>query len=394
MGKVIVLGGAGAVGSVAAKALANNDSATEVIVADLRGENAEATVKEIGSPKAKPLVLDVLDEAALKQAIGDVDVILNCSGPFYKLVKPVLQAAIDLKKQYIDVCDDVDVTEEILTWDEKAKAAGIIAAIGVGASPGVTNLMAMFAAKTQLDQTLTIDIYHAHGGEPVEGEGVIAHRFHCMSIDVPMYLDGKLKYVKFFEPDGEALQEEVVFYRLGDTPVRCYPYPHPEQLTLPNYIDCNRVTNKGAVMPAEYYNLTKELCRDGLASKEPLEVKGQTVTPYDFAIAYILRERERILKETNFGTQRGATKIVVMGKKDGQDKTVIFHIPAAMGTILMLRGGLDARGVLPPEGCIDPMALLALLPEVTKTDSGGKGFDGIKIDIIDHEGNVSSMDLA
>ena len=104
----------------------------------------------------------------------------------------------------------------------------------MGSSPGVTNLLALFAADELLDETESIDIFHTHGGEPVEGEGVIAHRFHCMSIDVPMFLDGELTYVKFFGPDGVALQEDVEFKLIGKT--RVYPYPHPEQVTIPKYI--------------------------------------------------------------------------------------------------------------------------------------------------------------
>ena len=62
----------------------------------------------------------------------------------------------------------------------------------MGASPGVTNLLGKLIADDFLDETDSIDIFHTHGGEPMEGEGVIGHRFHCMSIEIPMFLDGKL----------------------------------------------------------------------------------------------------------------------------------------------------------------------------------------------------------
>jgi saccharopine dehydrogenase (NAD+, L-lysine forming) len=72
----------------------------------------------------------------------------------------------------------VDVTLEILEMDEDARRAGISALIGMGSSPGATNLLARFAADNLLDETGSIDIFHAHGGELFEGEGVIGHRFH------------------------------------------------------------------------------------------------------------------------------------------------------------------------------------------------------------------------
>ena len=184
--------------------------------------------------------------------IAGADVVLNCVGPFYKTVKTILSAVIEARVNYVDVCDDVDVTLDILAMDESAKRAGITALIGMGSSPGATNIMAKLAAESLLEETDSIEIFHAHGGEPIEGEGVIGHRFHCMSIDIPMFLDGELKYVKYFEPDGIALRQTFDFPVLGKN-ILVYPYPHPEQLTLPKYIRTPQVTNKGAVLPSEYY---------------------------------------------------------------------------------------------------------------------------------------------
>ncbi|MBW1808405.1 MAG: saccharopine dehydrogenase NADP-binding domain-containing protein [Deltaproteobacteria bacterium] len=405
MAKVIVLGGCGAVGSVAVKTLAAHAAVSKVVIGDLRQQLAVELAAEIGDEKVSALKVDVLDRENLRAAMRGCDLVLNCTGPFYRFVKPILRAVIEAKLAYVDVCDDVDVTSEILAMDQDAKRAGITALIGMGSSPGVTNILALMAARNMLDETESIDIYHAHGGEPVEGEGVIGHRFHCMTIDVPIYLDGELKTVKFFEPEGIALQEEVDFYRLGEK-IRVYPYPHPEQLTLPNYIKVKRVTNKGTVLPAAYYELTKDLCRLGLASREPIEVKGQSVVPYDFAVAYIIKQRERILKESQFGSQRGATKVVVAGRKNDKPQTYVFNlasenqalgegtgIPAAMGVILMLKGKISKKGVLPPEACVDPLDFLALLPEVMPIEKGGKSFDGVVVESIDHTGQVTRLDV-
>ena len=93
----------------------------------------------------------------------------------------VIDAGID----YVDVWDDVSVVDEIFSKDKAAKDAGITAVIGLGFSPGVTNLMAALAVSQMLDETDAVDIYHTHGGEPEEGAGVIGHRFHCMSVDCP-----------------------------------------------------------------------------------------------------------------------------------------------------------------------------------------------------------------
>lgn len=406
MSKVIVLGGCGAVGSVAVKTLAGQDIVSEVVIGDWNIEKAEKLANEFGA-KVSAVKVNAEDEESIKAAVKGCDIVLNCVGPFYKTVKKILSTVIEMGVNYVDICDDVDVTLDILDMDDQAKKAGILALIGMGNSPGISNLLGKFAADNLLDETDSIDIFHAHGGEAIEGEGVIGHRFHCMTIDIPMFLDGQLTYVKYFEPDGIALRQTFDFPILGDVPL--YPYPHPEQVTMPRYIKTKQVTNKGSVIPNEYYNLTRDLCGLGLASKELLNVRGVTVTPYDFAVAYIIKQREKILKETNFGKQRGCLSIVVKGKKDGNVREYRFHlasrseglgegtgIPAAMGVLLVLMDKVKVKGVLPPEGCINPLDLLELVPKVMKLDAkkeGGESFGGVIVQQIDENGKVTNIDI-
>ena len=406
MAKVIVLGGCGAVGSVAVKTLAAQDMFSQVVIGDWNIAKAEALAKDLG-PKVSAVKVNAEDSESIKTAVKGCDIVLNCVGPFYKTVKTILSAVIELGINYVDICDDVDVTIDILNMDSQAKKAGISAVIGMGNSPGISNLMGKFAADNLLDETDSIDIFHAHGGEAIEGEGVIGHRFHCMTIDVPMFLDGKLTYVKYFGPDGIALRQKFEFPILGEVPL--YPYPHPEQVTMPRYIKTRQVTNKGSVIPNEYYNLTRDLCGLGLASKEAIDVKGVKKIPYDFAMAFIIKQRERILKESKFGKQRGCLSIVVKGKKDGKYREYRFHlasrseaigegtgIPAALGVILMQQGKINTKGVQPPEGCINPNDLLELVPKVMKLDSkkeGGESFGGVIVQQIDENGKITNIDI-
>jgi len=407
MSKVVVLGGCGAVGSVAVKALAAQSAVNQVVIADANAAKARELSAALGA-KAQVRIFNAEDAASVKEAIAGADVVLNCVGPFYKTVKTILGVVLTAGVQYIDVCDDVDVTLDILNMDDAAKKAGVTALIGMGSSPGATNIMAKLAAENLLEETDSIDIFHAHGGEPIEGEGVIGHRFHCMSIDIPMFLDGELKYVKYFEPDGIALRQTFDFPVLG-AGIPLYPYPHPEQVTLPRYIKVRQVTNKGTVLPSEYYDLTRELCHYGLATKEPLKVMGQTVVPYDFAMAYIIKQRDKILRETNFGSQRGCVSVVVKGKKRGEYREYRFHlasqsqalgegtgIPAAIGVLLMLQGKIAAKGVMPPEACVNPFDFIAMVPQVMKVDKkkeGGASFGGVIVQEIDAAGNVKNLDL-
>jgi saccharopine dehydrogenase (NAD+, L-lysine forming) len=407
MSKVTVLGGVGAVGSVAVKTLVACGEFAEVVIADINLEKAQRLAGMLGGRGVSAAQCDASDPASIRQAIQGSDVVLNCVGPFYATVKTVLSEVIRAGIDYVDVCDDVDVTIDILDMQAEAERAGITALIGMGSSPGLTNVVARFAADSLLEEVESIDIFHTHGGEPIEGEGVIGHRFHCMSIPIPMYLEGHLQYVKYFEPEGIALRQRFEFPLIGETLL--YPYPHPEQITLPRYIKLQRVTNKGSVLPEAYYNLTRDLCQLGLSSQEPLSVKGQMVTPHDFTIAFIIRERERILKETGFGRQRGCISVLARGRQRGEPVEYRFHmvstsqalgegtgIPAAIGTMLMARGQVQGKGVFPPEACLAPRQFLdvavAMMTQVTGAAPGAAA-EGLIVERVNAQGDKQRVAL-
>ncbi|MFH1463993.1 MAG: saccharopine dehydrogenase NADP-binding domain-containing protein [Pseudomonadota bacterium] len=405
MDKVIVLGGAGAVGRVAARTLASFGGLGRVVVADRDVEAALAVQGELGPERMEVAAVDVTDAPGLRALIQGARVVLNCTGPYYRFARPVLEACLDERVDYVDVCDDVDATCALLELAAAARAAGVRALIGMGNSPGITNLLGRLAADLLLQEVEAIDIYHAHGGERFEGPGVVAHRLHGMGMDIPVFLDGALETVRFFEPEGIALRERVDFHLVGRD-VHVYPYPHPEQITMPRHIRCRQVTNRGTVLPDAYFTLTTEVARLGLTGTEPIAVGGSPVVPRDFAIAWLLGQRERLLREPPFGPQRGCTKVVVRGLRKGEPTSFVFSlastdqalgegtgIPAAMGVILMLRGEVKGPGVLPPEAAIAPLSFLALVKPVLASTGQQGNFQGVLVERIRADGSVEKVDL-
>jgi len=143
-----------------------------------------------------------------------------------------------------------------------------------------------------------------------------------MKIDIPMFLEGKFTTVKLFEDSGRALEEEVEFQDVGTYSV--YAYPHPETITLPKYLKgVKRVTNLGLVLPPAYAELIKGMVRLGITDEKPIEVQGHRIIPLEFAVAFILSQRQRLMKEAGINQPMGCLKIVVKGYKDG-GRTLTF----------------------------------------------------------------------
>jgi saccharopine dehydrogenase-like NADP-dependent oxidoreductase len=403
MSKVTVLGGGGAVGSVATKTLASSGVFSDIAVADINVAAARKVVKEASGAKVSAVELNAEDPESIRKAIAGSAVVLNCVGPFYKYGPLILKTVIGTRINYVDVCDDFDATEALLAMDEMAKKAGVSALIGMGSSPGVANVLVRFCADSLLDKVEAVDIYHAHGGEQIEGPAVVKHRIHSMKMDIPVFLDGMFTTVKLFEESGRALEEEAEFQNVGT--YRVYAYPHPETITLPKYLKgVKRVTNLGLVLPPPYAELIKGMVRLGVTDEEPMEVQGQKVVPLEFAVAFILARRGRLMLEAGLTEPMGCLKIVVKGYKDGGKNTYVFSmssrgqgmgegtgIPAAIGAIIMATGRIKEKGVLPPEACVNPMDLLELAKTSVKA-SGGKGFP-ITIEHTDKDGHSQVLNL-
>ena len=405
MSRITVLGGCGAIGSWATRTVAHDDYFDEVVIAENRYDAACALAGEVDPVKVSAVEVDANDIDSIKRVIKGSSVVLNCIGPYYRYGPPILKAVIESGIDYADVCDDLDATEKMLEMDGDAREAGVSALIGMGNSPGLANVLALYCAQTMLSEVDSVDIYHIHGGEPSEGGAVIKHRIHAMISDVPLFVDGKFVSVRMLEESGLAFAEDVDFRDVGT--YRVYPYPHPETITLPKYLEgLKRVTNKGTVLPTGYFDFTMDTVRLGLATEEPLLVQGAKVTPIEFEVAFILSRRQALLDQAGVTGPKGCLRVVVKGRKDGVGQTYIFSmsstgagagegtgIPGGIGAILIGRGSITRKGVFPPEAAVVPAEMIEIAGRIVKGTGVGQTVP-IHIEHIDENGNSEEVAFA
>lgn len=407
--RIVVLGGCGGIGRIATRMVAVGEDFDEIVVADLRGDDAAAFAATVDHRDVRPAVVDATDHSSIRSVIRDADLVLNCVGPFYRFGAPILEAAIGERVGYVDVCDDLDATIAQLELDSAARDAGVCALIGMGNSPGLANVLVRYAADHLLDAVTSVDIMHIHGGEPSEGAAVVKHRIHAMTNDIPVFVEGGLRYVRMLEASGEEFIQDTEFRDVGTFPV--YPYPHPETITLPRHLPgLRRCTNSGVVFPLEYFGLTMEMVRTGACTTEPLLVDGVEVVPIEFSVAHILANRERLLTDAGVTGPAGCLKIVVTGPGGGGIHTYVFSlsstsegagegtgIPAGLAAMLMQRGSISRAGVHPPEALVDPLELMALAGQVIGrlgvTATGADGRVPIHIEHIAPDGTRDELSL-
>ncbi|MCU0270766.1 MAG: SDR family NAD(P)-dependent oxidoreductase [Acidimicrobiales bacterium] len=410
MRRIVVLGGCGGIGAVAARTVVTAGHVDEVVVADLRAEEAAAVAEHLSGRSATTVTslgVDVTDPAAVARAVQGATVVINCVGPFYRFGPPVLEAVIDAGVPYVDVCDDLDATVRMLELDGAARARGVCAVIGMGNSPGLANVLTRYCADHLLDRVDSVDIMHIHGGEADEGGAVIKHRIHAMTNDVPVFEDGELRNVRLLEPSAAPYVVDVDFRDVGIFPV--YPYPHPETVTLPRHLPgVRRVTNRGVVFPLSYFELTMDLVRAGLCSDRVLQVGDAEVVSLEVAVAHLLAERPRLLAEAGVRGPAGCLRIDIAGERDGEPHRFVFSlssrtegaaegtgIPAGLAALLLARGDVVAPGVHPPEAVVDPLLLLSLATELIAQLGVIGGGGSVPITIVHHhpDGSAHEIDL-
>jgi saccharopine dehydrogenase (NAD+, L-lysine-forming) len=361
----VVLGGAGVIGSYVVKCLSQSDVFSNVYLADYNEEKAKEISKRLSNVDYR--YLDATDGKSLHKSLEGADIAVNCIGPFYKFAPLILKTAIERGVDYVDVCDDYDITQTLLDdFHKQAVDAGVTCIVGLGASPGLTNVIAAFAAE-ELSSVKDIRIYVTRGIAEEAGEAIPYHMLHCWLGEIPIYKNGVLEKAKGLV-DGE---EYVTFPEpFGQAPV--YYFGHPETVTIPRYIKgVNNVWCKGTFFPPEFRQALVQIESLGLISETPINVKGYEVTPLDFLASYVASMAQKLSMSGLHVPSGGAVMVEVSGEKDSQPKTYRFagtsHMregtatPAALAARMIAQDQIYSPGVQAPEGCVPPKIFLNFL---------------------------------
>jgi saccharopine dehydrogenase (NAD+, L-lysine-forming) len=353
--RALIIGGVGGMGQGVARDLIKQEQVTRVILADLYPDPERLSIKLRKNEKIRLIKMDVNDHNAMVAAFKDVNVVINTAGPFYKTAVPVARAAVEAQVNYIDICDDYEGTEILFNSDidRMAKTAGITVLTGMGSDPGTNNVLVKWYAD-QLDSVDEIYLYWVVSIAELAG-AAWDHSLHMTLGKIPQYINGELVHV---EGGTEAVAEQFL-EPLGTCNVRYVGHPQP--ITLPKYIKgVKNIIIKGALIPSWVDELIKEQKETGLLSTDPMDLNGTKITPYDLA----LKLWETIPKGRDNGPNSSGLKVIVKGERDGKKITYTADmvgrmapgtgLPASIAALMMDAGDVTVKGVVAPEGCIDP----------------------------------------
>ncbi len=383
--RVLVIG-AGGVGSVAVHKMAMlAEVFPEITLASRRLVSCEhianEVMKRLGT-KIEIAELDADDIEATSALILQVKpkLVVNLALPYQDL--NIMEACLDAGAHYLDTANyeprDVARFEYHWQWayQERFAQCGLMALLGSGFDPGVTNVFMAWAKKHHFDEIKTLDILDCNGGD---------HGQHfATNFNPEINIREVTAPARHFEQgawhESPALNHKVTFDfpEVGER--NMYLMYHEELESLVKHTATLERARFWMTFGDAYLKHLEVLENVGMTSIEPVMYQGVEIIPLQFLKA-VLPNPSDLGKTTQGKTCIGD---IITGQKDGQEKTLyVFNIcdheacfaevgsqavsyttgvPAMIGAALMMTDQWMKAGVWNMEQ-LDPDPFMAMLNE-------------------------------
>jgi lysine 6-dehydrogenase len=351
---VAVLGAAGTIAPAIVHDLARSEEVARLLLLDLDPDQAGAVAEQHAAGKATATRIDARHVDALAEAVSGADVLLNTAS--YRINLQAMRASLKAGCHYLDLGGLYRMTLRQLGLAPEFERTHRLAVLGIGSSPGKTNLMAAEAAR-RLGESAgggidSIDVFAA-GRDPAAPSDArlrppyaIQTLLDELTLDPIVLRDGRAEPIAPLTPGGAVDFGEPI--GTGET---IYTL-HSELATFGESFGCRAASFRLSLAPA-----LLERLRD-LAEASPEAVAKaarEAASPSNETVSVHLVEVTA--KEGATLTARAITR-----PHFGLGGSVVSTAtPAAACVRLLARGALSATGVHPPERCIDPPLMFAEL---------------------------------
>ncbi len=358
-----VLGAAGTIAPAIIHDLASSEEVASMLLLDLDASRAEAVADAHGGGKASAMEVDARAVDQLASTLEDVDVLVNTAS--YRINLEAMQACLQAACNYLDLGGLYWITRRQLELGDEFERAGLVAVLGIGSSPGKTNLMALRAVRElgfAGESPESIEIAAA-GRDPEAREDGKLHPPYA----IQTLLD-ELTLAPVVLRDGEPTEVEplsdggsVDFGEPIGAAETIYTL-HSELATFGESFGCRRASFRLSLAPALLPGL-KELVG---ASPEHVDAAARAAAaPSSHTVSV------HLVRVEGQGGETVLARAVTRPHFGLGGSIVSTAAPAAATVRLLARGSVKASGVHPPERCLDPDEMFAELETRACTFSVG-----------------------
>jgi saccharopine dehydrogenase (NAD+, L-lysine-forming) len=350
---VAVLGAAGTIAPAIIRDLAESEEVAKMLLLDLDGERAQAVAEEHGGDKASGATADARSVEALAARLEGVDVLVNTAS--YRINLDAMNACLLAGCHYLDLGGLYWVTRRQLELDEAFERAGRLALLGIGSSPGKTNLMAQRAVRelgADAAGIEAIDVF-AGGRDPAAPQdGRLRPPYAIQTLVDELTLapvvirDGETSEIEPLSEGGPVDFGEPI--GLAET---IYTL-HSELVTFGSSFGAENVSFRLSLAPPLLAKL-KQLA--GASPEEMAAAAREAASPSTQTVSvHLVNARTK----TGGGVQVRALSTPHFGLGGSIVSTAA---PIAAAVRLLARGSLSATGARAPERCVDPDEMFAEL---------------------------------
>ena len=383
MKKILIVGAGGVGGVVAHKCAQRPDVFGQILLASRTVSKCEVIKSQIRQMHGRDIMVAELDANNVGQTTALLkgfrpDLVINVALPYQDL--PLMDACLAAGIDYLDTAnyEPPDTAKFEYKWQwayhDRFKEAGIMALLGSGFDPGVTNMFCAYAQKKLFDEVNYIDILDCNDGDH-------GHAF-ATNFNPEINIREITQRGRFWEEgqwhETEPMAESRTFDFPNIGPRKAYLLYHEELESLVKHIKGLRRIRFWMTFGDEYLTHLRVLQNVGMTSIEPVVFQGQEVVPLQF-LKELLPDPASLAPGYTGKTCIGC---LIDGTKDGKRKKVFIYnncdhqaafqevraqavsyttgVPAMVGAMMMLQGTWRQPGVVNMEQ-LDPVPFLDAL---------------------------------
>ncbi|NLK42488.1 MAG: saccharopine dehydrogenase family protein [Planctomycetes bacterium] len=365
MGKKVLIIGAGGVGNVVTHKCAQVPEVfSEIVLASRTKAKCDAIAADVNRPVQTEQV-DADDVRPLVRLIEKhrPDVVINVALPYQDLT--IMDACLETGVDYLDTAnyEPPDEAKFEYKWQwayhDRYRDEGIMALLGSGFDPGVTNVFCAYAQKHYYDEIHTIDIVDCNAGE--HGHPFATNFNPEINIREITQKGRYWQNGRWVEIEPMSIRKEIDYPDVG--PRASYVLYHEELESLVKHIKGLKRIRFWMTFGDEYLTHLRVLQNVGMTRIDEVEFEGHKIVPIKFLKA--------LLPDPGSlgATYTGKTCIGVIfdGVKDGRRKQMMIYnvcdhaacynevkaqavsyttgVPAMIGAKMMLEGKWRGAGV-------------------------------------------------
>lgn len=283
----------------------------------------DAIAAAIPNAKIKTAQVDadnVQEMVELIQKTG-AELVVNLALPYQDL--PIMDACLATKTHYLDTAnyEPKDKAEFEYSWQwaykKRFEEAGIMALLGCGFDPGVTQVFTAYAAKHYFDEIHYLDIVDCNGGD--HGKAFATNFNPEINIREITQKGRYWENGKWIQTEPLEIHKPVTYPNIGER--ESYVLYHEELESLVKNFPTIKRARFWMTFGQEYITHLRVLQNVGMTSIQPIDYNGMMIQPLQFLKAVLPEPSdlgENYTGETSIGCQ-------IIGIKDGKERTYYVY---------------------------------------------------------------------